>query len=338
MKTFIMPLRLFFPAAVFLLIASLAAAAAETEKTPVKKAGEPRLLYTIINGKSHDQMAWHEDIAKSEAGHLQGPGAVLALTGDLRLFADTLNRRLVLRRADTGRVLKVFDLPSSSEVGLRYAPLITDLAGAGGDSVYAADESNMAIWKINLGKNWIGPAMKVEKLIKLEGKVSQLGRISADGSGVIYAADLPRQCTVSIDPDGAVKFVYQGLTNGVPGRDGKLYHPIYYGNSAVRDLEIYDGAGRMVGSLGRLDFDRPVCYIVPVGFDAGGTLYIYADSERKGPVMARVSGKDKKQTFNELKPLSGPGFGPAPYWTGRPGSIEWAEYGGGSVKIYRLEL
>ena len=38
MKIFFRPLRLFFPAAVFLLIASLAAAAAETKQTPDRKS------------------------------------------------------------------------------------------------------------------------------------------------------------------------------------------------------------------------------------------------------------------------------------------------------------
>jgi hypothetical protein len=349
MKNFFMPLRLFFPAAVFLLLICQSAPAAGAETAEVKTAGKPLLLYTITNGGGAGQMAWHADNKKTESGHLQGPGAVLALNDELRLFADTLNQRLVLRNAESGEVLKIFELPQSNEVGLSFKPLIIDLADAGNGIIYAADEPNMAVWKIDLGKNWRGPKLKVDALIRLgspadgaggieKAFVSQLGRIFADRNGVLYVIDLPRQCTVSFGPDGLKKFVYQGLTNGVPDKDGLLYHPIYYGDGAARDLEVFDSAGRMVDHFGRLAFDRPVCYIAPVGFDREDTLYVFADSEQKGPLAVRVYRKDKKQVFTGLPNLTAPVFASAPYWTGSAGSLEWAEFADETIKVYRLEL
>lgn len=352
MKKNILPLWLVCPAILFLLlICQVAPAGAGDEKAP----GQPRLLYTIKNGKGAEQMNWFTDKGKIEAGHLRGPGAVLALNDELRLFADTLNQRLVLRKADSGRVVKIFDLPASKEVELKYNPLIIDLADAGNGIIYAADESNMVIWKIDLGKNWRGAEMKVKGLFRFEGaaekagaekkdavkdlknKAHQLNRIFAGAGGVLYAVDMAQQNTVAFNSDGSKKFTYEGLTNGVPDRNGLLYHPIYYGDSAVRDIEIFDAKGRMAGDHGRLNFDRPVSYIAPLGFDSEDTLYIFADSE-KGPLAVRIYRKDKKQVFTVLSACDNSGFGSAPYWIGPAGSLEWAEYSADSVKIYRIEL
>ncbi len=352
MKNYNLPLWLVCPAILFLfLICQITPAGAANEKA----AGEPELLYTIKNGKGVEQMNWFTDKGKIEAGHLRGPGAILALNDELRLFADTLNQRLILRKADSGRVVKIFNLPSSREVELKYNPLIIDLADAGNGLIYAADEANMLIWKIDLGKNWRGPEMKVERMFSLKDPVEktgaggekpektakndthQFGRIFADHGGVLYAADMPQQNTVSFSPDGLKKFAYEGLTNGVPDKSGLLYHPVYYGDAAVRDIEVFDSKGRMAGHHGQLKFGRPIVYIAPLGFDAEDTMYVFADSE-KGPLMVRIYRKDQKQVFTELDAADNSGFGSAPYWIGPAGSVEWAEYNAESVKIYRRKL
>lgn len=302
-------------------------------------AAEPQFLYAVTNGKGPDQMAWIVEDGRVEPGHLQGPGAVLALSDDLRLFADTLNYRLVLRRADDGRALKIYDLSEARETGLKFKPLIIDLADCGNGVVYAADEANMVVWRIDLGPGWRGPKMKIDALVPLKGEVSQLSRISADRNGGLYVVDLPAQRTVSFDSRGAKKFAYEGLTNGVCDGSGLLYHPMYYGDARVRDVEMYDARGRMVGSHARLEFDRPICYIVPVGFDSEGTLYIFADSDEKGPLAVRIPAKGRKQVFTALKAQQNPGFScPTPCWNGPAGSLEWAEYVGETVKIYRIGL
>jgi len=352
MKKYTISFRLVCQAVLLLLLICQPASALAADE---KAAGESQLLYTIKNGRGVEQMKWSAAEGKIEPGHLNGPGAVLALNDELRLFADTLNQRLVLRKAASGKVVKIFNLPGSREVELKYNALFIDLADAGNGVVYAADEANMAVWKIDLGKNWRGPEMKVEKIFTLKdaaektgddknnsgktGKITahQLSRIFADGGGVLYAVDVPRQNTVSFGPDGSKKFVYEGLTNGIPDRSGLLYHPIYYGDAAVRDVEIFDAAGRAVGHHGQLKFDRPVSYIAPIGFDSEDTMYIFADSE-KGPLMVRIYRKDKKQVFTELNAFDNSGFGSAAFWLGPAGSVEWAEYCAEDVKIYRRKL
>ncbi len=303
-----------------------------------KDQSKPRLLYTITNGNADEEMMWFTDDGKAETGHLQGPGAVLALDGGLRLFADTLNHRLVLRGADDGKVHKIFNLSQSQEIELKYKPLIIDLAVDGKGIIYAVDESNMLIWKINFGKNRSGAEMKVLSFISLKDETIQPGKISLNGAGVIYMADIPGQRTISFNADGTKKFVYHGLTNGISDRAGFIYHPIYYGDNAARDIEVFDSAGKMVKHAGRLKFDRPVCYIAPIGFDFEETLYLLADSDEKGPLAVRIFNKDKKQVFTELTAVSNPVFSSAPYWIGPAGSLEWAEYKAGVIEIYRSGL
>jgi sugar lactone lactonase YvrE len=304
----------------------------------VSKPPEPRPLYTISNGKADAEMLWFTDNGKAEPGHLQGPCAVLALNDNLRLFADTLNQRLVLRNASDGKVLKIFNFSQSQEVELKYKPLIISLADAGNGIIYAVDESNALIWKIDLDKNWLGPQMKTLALIPLKDKIGQPGKIWLDHNGTLYMADMPAQHTISFNPDGTQKFIYHGLTNGIPDRGGFIYHPIYYGDNSARDIEVFDSAGKMVRHAGRLKFDRPICYITPIGFDSEDTLYILADSDEKGPLAVRIFNKDEKQVFTDITPVSNPVFSSAPYWIGPAGSLEWAEYKNESIEIYRNKL
>lgn len=330
----------------FFLFSSAPAAGAEAsgpaETDEIKAADAPRLLYSITNGKRPDQMAWFTgEKGAAESGYLEGPGAALPLAGGVRLFADTLNGRLVLREADGGRVLKVFELPASGEVGLACNPLITGLASAGNGKIYAADDANLAVWKIDLGPNHRGPRLKVESVLKLaDSGIRQTGRISSAPGGDLFVSDIPGQRMVRFGADGAKKFEYAGLTNGAAGPGGLFYHPIYYDDPASRDLEAYDEKGRAAEFFGRIYFGRDICYIAPVGFDSKNDLYIFADSDQKGPVAVRVAVTGDKKHFLTALPAPGgnPVFSAAPYWNGPDGSLEWAEYGGGEIRVYRIEL